>query len=67
MNPIESYNLVSLSLAKLELYDYLNDHNKSENDLTELLNDCKDLLACSIDLLDKKSLENFLEIITSII
>jgi len=58
--------LVWLGLAKLELYDYLNDIGKKENEADELLNDSKNLLTCSIDLLNQnKPIETVPDTITS--
>jgi hypothetical protein len=58
--------LVWLGLAKLELYDYLNDIEKKENEADELLNDSKNLLTCSIDLLNQnKPIETVPDTITS--
>ena len=58
--------MVWLGLAKLELYDYLNDIEKKENEADELLNDSKNLLTCSIDLLNQnKPIETVPDTITS--
>jgi hypothetical protein len=55
-----------LSLAKIELFDYLIDKNEIDSSiLNELLEDCKSLLTFSIDLINDKKINNLPDIITS--
>ena len=55
-----------LSLAKIELFDYLIDKNEIDSSiLNELLEDCKSLLTFSIDLINHKKINNLPDIITS--
>ncbi len=64
--PLDSYNLMMLSLAKIELFDYLIDKNEIDSSiLNELLEDCKSLLTFSIDLINDKKINNLPDIITS--
>ena len=64
--PVDSYNLMMLSLAKIELFDYLIDKNEIDSSiLNELLEDCKSLLTFSIELINHKKINNLPDIITS--
>lgn len=64
----EIYFLLLVACSKFELYDFLND-NKLESDLdrlNELLNDCKDVLTCSIQMFDKPLTDELKNLIKSI-
>ena len=67
-NPLESYNLIQLGFAKLELYDYFVENKKeSEAYLNELIEDCKNLLIVSVEIVNGKlNDENIPPVIQSI-